>query len=160
MSRRHTYLLAFLMICGLLLSSLYLQFFSGFIPCALCTLQRFAFILLGIGFFLGLCFYRRSIVSFFVNIFILLSAGLGIALASRQIWIQRIPTAQNGECGAGLEYMLNTLPFTEAMQKIFTGSAECSQRGWEFLHLNMPEWALVWFVIFFCTGLYLMVQRK
>ena len=46
----------------------------------------------------------------------------------------------------GLTYMLETLPFTDVLQKVFEGSGECAEKGWEFLHLSIAGWTLVFFV--------------
>jgi len=49
-------------------------------------------------------------------------------------------------CGMGLSYMLDTLPFTDVFRKVLEGSGECAEKGWEFLHLSIAGWTLVFFV--------------
>jgi len=55
--------------------------------------------------------------------------------------------------------MLQVLPVNQALQKIFQGSAECTQRGWEFLHMNMAEWALIWFFLFLLMTFCLFIEE-
>ncbi|TMH37113.1 MAG: disulfide bond formation protein B, partial [Betaproteobacteria bacterium] len=43
-------------------------------------------------------------------------------------------------------YMLETLPFTDVLKKVFQGSGECAEKGWEFLHLSIAGWTLVFFI--------------
>jgi len=158
MSIRSIYVVEFLLVCFLLAVSVYLQVFDGFIPCPLCTLQRLCFGLLGIWFLIACCVYKKYIARCLLNTLSLLTATLGMLLAGRQIWLQHYPTHSN-ECGASLEYMLGALPFNQVVQKVLVGSAECTQRGWEFFSLSMAEWSLLWFVLFLMLSVYSFCKR-
>lgn len=134
----------------LLTTSAYLQMFDGFAPCPLCTLQRFAFFLLGFWFFFGIFLHEKRWGRIFVNMLAAVTAILGILLAGRQIWLQHTMPANSNECVVSLQYMLEAFPLSQVIQKVLLeGSAECTKRGWEFLHLNMAEWSLVWFAVLF-----------
>ncbi|TMG82159.1 MAG: disulfide bond formation protein B [Betaproteobacteria bacterium] len=76
----------------------------------------------------------------------LMIGGAGAAIAARQVWLQSLPIDQVPACGMGLNYMLETLPFTDVLQKVLEGSGECAEKGWEFLHLSIAGWTLVFFV--------------
>jgi disulfide bond formation protein DsbB len=67
-------------------------------------------------------------------------------LAARQVWLQSLPKDQVPACGMGLDYMLETLPLTETLRKVFEGSGECAEKSWEFLHLSIAGWTLVFFI--------------
>ena len=156
-SHRSTYLLGLIAIVVLLAISLYLQLVDGILPCPLCTLQRLTFAVLGVVFLLGtlLCQFRSA--RLIANILAITTSGLGIFLAGRQIWLQHFHT-DSSECGVSLQYMIQVLPLNEVLQKVFAGSAECAQRGWEFLSLNMAEWALFWFAGFMVFSFYLLFK--
>lgn len=158
MSIRLTYLIGLLLTCLLLFISIYLQMYDGFIPCPLCTLQRICFIILGIWFLFGIFIHKSQLGRVFINSLAVLTSAMGCALAGRQIWLQHFPNANANECGVSLQYMMKVLSFNELVQKIFTGSAECTQLGWEFLSLSMAEWSLVWFIFF--LGLSVWLLRK
>lgn len=158
MSTRLIYFLGFILISGLLGVSVYLQLFQGIQPCALCTLQRLAFALLGMTFLFGSLFAKNRTLQHLVNGLLFIFSGIGIFLAGRQIWLQHFPPADGTECGVSIQYMMQVLPWHEVLQKVIAGSTECTQRGWEFLSLNMAEWALVWFTMMLLTSLYLFVQ--
>lgn len=160
MSRRFIYSAGFIIILILLGISIALQIFDGILPCPLCTLQRISFGLVGIFFFIGIFVSRSRVFSQLINFLSLIACGLGGFFAGRQLWLQYFPTGDSSECGVSLQYMMQALPLSEVAQKIFSGSAECSQRGFEFLWLNMAEWALVWFVLFFFTSFYLLVKKR
>ncbi|HEX4044802.1 MAG TPA: disulfide bond formation protein B [Gammaproteobacteria bacterium] len=159
MSTRFIYFLGFV-IAGLILGiSIYLQCFAGFIPCPLCTLQRFAFAAFGIFCLFGLLLSSKLLARMLINTLMLISAIFGLFFSGRQIWLQHFPPAHNSECGVSLEYMLQALPLQEVIQKVFVGSAECTERGWSFLFLNMAEWSLLWFILFFVMSVYLLLKR-
>jgi protein dithiol:quinone oxidoreductase len=159
MSTRLAYFLGFIVICLLLLTSIYLQLFKGIMPCPLCTLQRLCFGLLGIVFLVGMLLHANRISRFCIHSFVTVISILGVFLAGRQIWLQHFSTVDASECGVSLQYMMQALPLNEVMKKIFQGSAECATRGWEFLYFNMAEWALIWFIFFLFLGLFLFLKR-
>ncbi|TAK72925.1 MAG: disulfide bond formation protein B [Gammaproteobacteria bacterium] len=158
MSTRLIYFLALAAIALLLLTSLYLQFFQGFEPCPLCHLQRFCFALLGGIFLVGLLLPSRRMNHLLIACLSGIASVLGMVLAGRQVWLQHIAPVNSDECGVSIQYMMKILPWHEVIQKIFAGSAECSQRGWDFLTLDMAEWALVWFALMFSLAIYLGVK--
>lgn len=147
MIKRITYGLGFLLACILLIISYYLQLVENIIPCPLCLMQRFCFVLLGILFLIGYCLAKKSILHLALQILSFLTACLGIFFSARNIWLQHYPSLE-GECSANLLYMFHTFPFKEFIQKLLIGSSDCSLKGFEFLYLDMAEWALFWFVIF------------
>jgi disulfide bond formation protein DsbB len=159
MTIRSTYLLGLITVSVLLLTSIYLQLFQGIIPCPLCTLQRISFGLIGIVFIIGIMVHSKRKGRLIINTFCGIFSILGIILAGRQIWLQQFPSGDASECGVSLQYMMQVLPMNQVLQKIFEGSAECSQRGWEFMHLNMAEWALFWFVGFLILTLCLFIEE-
>ena len=38
----------------------------------------------------------------------------------------------------GLNYMIETMPLSDVLSKVFTGSGECAEAGWYFLGLAIP----------------------
>jgi disulfide bond formation protein DsbB len=42
---------------------------------------------------------------------------------------------------------------------VFRGEGDCAKVVWKFLGLSIPEWALLWFVLFAVAGLYVLVVR-
>lgn len=159
MTQRFAYLFGLLIVAAILATGFYLEYVEGIIPCPLCTLQRLCFGICGVLFLIGLFVYRFRIAVFLVNLLSFLFASCGLVLAGRQIWIQSNPALATGECGVDLNYMLTVLPLSDVIQKIFSGSTECSQRGWEFLKLNIPEWSLIFFALFLLGSLYFICRN-
>jgi len=151
-SLRSLYVMQLLTIVFILLISLYLQYYKSMLPCPLCIMQRGCFVLLGISFFIGI--FAKPLGRQIINIFSILFSFAGLFFASRQIWIQYFPTTNSNECGVTIQYMLQVLPLHEVAQKIFAGGAECTERGVNFLFLNMAEWSLLLFIIFLLANLF------
>jgi len=160
MPTRLIYTFGFTLISALLITSIYLQYFDGILPCPLCTLQRICFVLLGSLFLVGILTAAKQSATRIISSSATLIALLGIFLSARQIWLQHFPSPGNTECGVSLQYMMQVLPLNEVMRKIFSGTAECSQRGFEFLTFNMAEWALIWFVLFLLISLHLLFKKS
>lgn len=160
MTQRFVFAICFFLIVGILGMGFYLEYYQGIIPCPLCTLQRICFGICGVLFLDGIFFYPYRILNKITSFLIVLFATIGGLLAGRQIWIQAYPSGDMSDCGVQLNYMLSVLPIRDVAYKIFSGTAECSQRGWEFLGINIPEWSLIFFVIFFLIGGYYLFKVK
>jgi protein dithiol:quinone oxidoreductase len=158
MSIRFAYTLGFLLIVFLLLTGFYVQYGLGVIPCPLCIMQRIVFAALGILFLIGALFYVR-VLRFFIHILAMLCSAAGFLLAGRQIWLQHFPASNESECMASLQYMFNALPLQELIQKLFSGTVECSERHFQLLYFNIAEWSFIWFVGLFAFSLCLFIEE-
>jgi protein dithiol:quinone oxidoreductase len=141
-------LAGFLGCAGVLLYALYTQYFGGLNPCPLCTFQRGAFVALGMVFVAGAMHNpRQQWVRCVYVLLAMLAAAAGVAVAARHVWIQQLPPEQVPACGPDLGYMLQTLPITDTLRHVFTGSGECAVVDWSFLGLAMPAWSLITFLV-------------
>lgn len=159
MSYRIMSLASVLIIVGLLLFSIYLQFYKNILPCPLCTLQRITFIILAVFFLFGCIFYKKIWQRIFFSFLTSIFSIIGLLLAGRQVWLQHFPSAKASECGVNLSYMMQVFSPTELIGKVLEGTADCAKIEWEFLHFDMAEWALVWFFLFLLISLYSMLRE-
>jgi disulfide bond formation protein DsbB len=150
--RRIAYFLAFFVCAILILCALYLQYIEGLEPCPLCVFQRICVIGLGIVFLIAGFHHPGRGGAMVYAVLQLLIGGAGIAFAGRQVWLQSLPPDQVPSCSMGLNYMLDTLPFTDVLKKVFEGSGECAEKAWEFLHLSLAAWMLVFFIAIIATS--------
>ena len=88
---------------------------------------------------------KRSGAAFYALLTVV-TAGAGALFAARQIWLQSLPKDLVPACGPGLNYMLDTLPFTDVVRKVLEGSGECAEKGWVLLGLSIAGWTFVFFV--------------
>lgn len=151
------YALGFLACAGLIAFALYLQYYEYQNPCPLCILQRVAFMALAAIFLVAALHGPGRAGAIVYGALLLVTAGIGAAIATRHVWLQHLPRDQVPECGPGLEYLLNRFPLTQALGRILSGSGECAEAGWTFLGLTIAGWSLVWFVLLGVFSVYLAV---
>jgi len=160
-TNRKLYLFGFFVCTGLIAFALFMQYGLGYDPCPLCIFQRIAFIFIGL--FCLLAAAHNPLRTGFGNriyaSLIGLSALTGIGLSLRHSWLQHFPP-ETVECGAGLDYWLETLPVGKIIQKILTGSGECTEVVWRFIGLSIPEWTAIMYTGFFFFAIYLWRQHR
>ena len=144
---RPGYALGFLVCAGLIGFALYLQHYQYQNPCPLCILQRMIYIALMAIFLVAALHGPARTGALVYGVLLVLTAGLGAAVAGRHVWLQHLPPDRVPECGPGLEFMLRQFPLAEALPKILAGSGQCAEASWRFLGLTIAGWSLVWFVI-------------
>lgn len=134
----------------MLLFGYYLQYYQGLEPCPLCSFQRGAFILISFfSFFSLLTIKKFKIIHILSLVFVMLSSITGIGIAVRHIYLQNLDKDMVPSCGPDLAYMLDSFPIFDTIKTVLTGSGSCADISWTFLSLSIPEWSLIWFVIFF-----------
>lgn len=144
---RGIYLLGLILIVVLLGTAFFLQTFEGMIPCPLCLLQRITMVMLSIIFLAGTLLKLKKWGNLWLGFSGFLIGACGILLSGRQVWLQLSPPVTSGDCGANLSYLLRALPIQKVIQEVWQGGMECSQTGWEFLHLSLAAWSLVGFTL-------------
>ena len=144
--RRLGYLLGFLLCAALMGWALWLQYGTGLEPCPLCMFQRGMVIAIGLVFLVALIHNPQRFGAAVYAGLILLCAAVGIAFASRQVWLQSLPKDQVPACGMGISYMMDTMPFLDVITKVFAGSGECAEKAWVFLDLSIAGWTFVFFI--------------
>lgn len=158
-STRRLYLAGAIVVVLMFASALYLQYVLRQEPCPLCMVQRVIFITIGIIFFIAALHNPRHIGARVYSGLIALLSLSGIGVASRHIWIQHLPKDQVPACGPGLDFMLENFPMSEVWQELMHGSGECAAKGWTFLTLGIPEWALVSYVLLGVWALLVALRR-
>lgn len=132
-----------LVCAGLMAYALYAQHGLGHEPCPLCILQRIAVITLG-GIFLVAALHPAGATGRRVYAVLLgVVALVGSGVAGRHVWLTMLPPERVPACGPGLDFMLESLPFREALSMVLTGSGECAVVTWRLLGLSMPAWVLI-----------------
>jgi len=144
--RRLAYLLGFVVCAALMGWALWLQYGMGIEPCPLCAFQRIAVSVIGLVFLAAFIHNPRDLGAAIYAGLVLVAAGGGGAVAARHVWLQSLPPDQVPACGMGLSYMMESLPLLDVLKKVYAGSGECAEKGWEFLGLAIPGWTFVFFI--------------
>ncbi len=129
----------------------YIQHHLGLEPCPMCVFQRVAMVATALVLLAGAIHAPRGSGRWVYAGLATLSAGAGVGIAARHVWLQSLPPDQVPACGPTLEYLMDMLPFTEVVRTILRGDGNCAVIDWSFLGLSLPGWALVAF-----TGLALL----
>jgi disulfide bond formation protein DsbB len=137
---------------------LYFQQSLGLEPCPMCILSRYCFIAIALIALAAAIHGPRGMALKVYGALVALFAVAGIGVSIRHSYLQHFPPATES-CGTDLEFLLNTLPLSQALPKIFQGTGSCSKVDWQMLGLSIPEWALVWFAIFGAAAVWVAWRR-
>lgn len=137
---RALYLATFVACAGLIGYAIYLQEVKNLEPCPLCILQRYAYVLVGALALLA-ALLPRGLGRFVAGLGIL-GALTGAGVGVWHVWLQLHPPKVTA-CGPSLEYLVDNMPLSSALPKIFHGYADCTNIDWTFLGLSIPAWSIV-----------------
>jgi len=142
------FLLAFWMVLG----SYYAQYQWGFVPCALCLMQRWMAIGILfatlIDFLLSKWFQGRLF-----NLLESFAAAAGVFFASRQLWLMSLPQNTPAVCMPGLEAVVEYLSWPTLCKALFWGTSDCGHVAPKCLGLSMPMWSLIVFGVMLLMSL-------
>lgn len=135
-------------------TALYLEHIEGLEPCPLCIVQRVLFAVLALILLVALIHNpRRSKGRRIYGALVTLTAGAGVAVSGRHVWLQSLPPDRVPECGPGLEFMLENFPLNRVVEMVLRGSGECAETVWTFLGLSIPGWTMLAFSAFLIVGI-------
>jgi disulfide bond formation protein DsbB len=159
MSQRLLFAAPSLACAGLLSFGYYLQYFEGQDPCPLCMVQRgFFYLVLATFLVAAVHLPRRTGARIYCGAGFLAALG-GAGVAARHVWLQHLPPDKVPACGPDLLYMIENLPLSRTLEKIFMGSGQCAEASWRFLGLSIAEWSLAWFAALAGYALWLASRR-
>jgi disulfide bond formation protein DsbB len=142
-TRRSGNFLGLVVCAGMMAFALYSQHVLGLEPCPLCIFQRVAVVGLGLVFLMAAIHSPGRLGRWIYAVLLLLVSLAGSAVSARHVWLQNLPPDQVPSCGPGLDFMLDTFPFTEVLNMVLSGSGECAEVSWSLLGLSMPAWTLI-----------------
>ena len=126
--------------------ALYLQYALNLKPCPLCMTQRIFVSAVGLISFLSFI-HNPSVIGQKTYAWLSLTCSvLGASFSGRQIWLQHLPPDQIPACGPSLQYMLETLPFSDTLRIMVTGNGNCAEIAWTLFGLSIPNWVFALFV--------------
>ncbi|WP_309044965.1 disulfide bond formation protein B [Marinobacter sediminicola] len=159
MKVRAIFALIFVVCAGLLGVAFYMEYVMGLEPCPLCWLQRFGFMGVGLVSLLAALHGPGEVGVRVYGLLLAVTAGAGLGVAGRQLWLQNLPADQVPACGPSVDYMLEVLPFMEVLSTALKGTGDCAAVVWRFLGLSIPGWSAVFFVLLVIMGLTMLFHR-
>lgn len=154
--------LVLIAIISMLFARVFLEAFLELAACPLCMTQRLFISLVGAFALLGAIHnplgWGRRVYGALCTI----AALAGAAVAGRHVWLQHLPPEEVPACGPSLDYMLETLPFSETLSLVLMGDGNCAETMWTFLGFSIPEQTLALFsvVIVICLWQTLRAQPQ
>ena len=142
--QRHYYLLLWTGCCLLIAIALYMQYMMDLVPCALCMTQRVFIIAVGVVALAAWISKASSSKTYPIVGMVLAIIGGGFSI--RHIWLQNLPEDLAPACGPTLGYLLENVPFVEALAVLLQGDGNCAESVWSFLGLTIPSWTLLAFI--------------
>ena len=137
--------LVLLAIFSMLFARLYLEEILDLAACPLCMTQRVFVVAWGIIALIAVLHNPAGWGRRAYGALCALAAMGGGAIAARHVWLQHLPPDQVPACGPSLEYMLDTLPFSETLSLVLMGDGNCAETMWTFMGLSIPEQTLLLF---------------
>lgn len=156
---RFLFLLIFIS-CGLLLGyALILQNTQGLLPCPLCVAQRFVYWLVGLTALAAFILHPASPMRRWYAGLVATFSLAGAAVALHHLRVIRYPTDMG--CGVSPEEkFINALPLARWWPGMFEANGDCAKVTWRFLSLNIPEWSLICFLLFFLCAVYIFLNAR
>ena len=138
---------------ALLSEALILQHLKDVAPCPLCIVQREVFFLIALV-ALAATVHGRRAAAYAAGVALAAASGLGVAIW--HVWDLYHP-----KFGCGIDVMekiVNDLPTAKLLPFIFYATGSCSARHEPIFGLQVPEWSLIWFSLFFLTAVFFLVK--
>lgn len=154
LSPRMAFLGMAIMALASMLFAFYLERQLGLHPCPLCMSQRVFVVLTGVIALMAAIHNPRGWGRRVYGCLCALAALIGGAIATRHVWLQHLPPEQVPACGPSLEYMLETLPFSETLSLVLMGDGNCAETVWTLFGLSIPEQTLILFTLFVAISLW------
>ena len=137
-----------------LVLSLYFEYAMDMQPCPLCLMQRLCAFLLVLSGIFGL-FMSNYCRLWILTIIQIIFAGGGLFFASRQIWLQSVPSDHTTMCMPAMSLVMKYFSWNALLKILFWGSSDCSETVGNWFGLSMPMWAALCFILMLglCFGL-------
>jgi protein dithiol:quinone oxidoreductase len=148
---------AFIFCVGLMTTALYMQHVMELRPCYLCITQRV--FVLTTGMLVLLALLHNKGFKIYGSLTIISALGGGY-FSVKQLWLQNLPIDQIPACGPPAEYLFNAFKFSEALSMLLQGDGNCATVQWTFLHLSIPGWTLISFLLLAILGLLPIIRKR
>ncbi len=141
--RRHVNALGAAGCAAMMGFALYAQYGLHLQPCNMCILQRIAVIALGLVFLAAAAHDPAATCARLYAALIAAAAAAAVAVSARHVWMSLQPLGSLPSCGADFYTLIDMLPVTAAVEKVWNGGGECQIVLWRFLGLSMQTWVLI-----------------
>lgn len=155
LSLRKLSVIGFLVCAAALLSAVYIEEHYLIAPCPMCMLQRIVFVSLACVFVIGFICNFKTWLRYVYLFIILFLSSIGLAIATKQFWLQYFAPPQKISCSAGLERLIEAYPILDALKIALSGSAECATVDFTIFTISIAGWSVIMFGTFIILTIYI-----
>jgi len=155
MPQNRTLLMLIALACfGMIGAALYLQHYKDLLPCPLCVIQRYIFLVIGIVSLIAASAGKPKVWGGVA----MLAALAGLATVGKHLYVLAHPGLS---CGIDpMETFLNKIPTAVYLPWIFKADGLCEDARDTLLGLSVPQWSALGFAIVTAALLVTMVRRR
>ncbi|MBT4962986.1 MAG: disulfide bond formation protein B [Francisellaceae bacterium] len=130
-----------------------LEYYFYYMPCVLCFIQRYLFLLCSVSALVGGMFFSSTILRYLSYTVAILSSVLGLAVGLHHRNVQSLPIDKIQNCSQSISQMLENFEFGKIIESWLHGDSECHIIQ-KFLGINLTEWSIILFSILLMQLLY------
>ena len=159
---RVLYFLLFVACVCMMGFAFFLEHVKDLEPCPLCMSQRIVFIAAGLIALIAALHNPKKTGAKVYGVLLIVISAIGVALSSRQLWLQSLPEDEIPACGPGLSYIVENLayfPMQEVLTMMLSGTGDCADVQWVFLGLSIPGWTCLVFMSMIILGLFQLLRK-
>lgn len=135
-------------------AALYLQHVKDLLPCPLCVIQRYAYLVTGVFCLIGASVRKPRVW----NGLALVSALVGLGYVIDHLWVLAHPGMS---CGIDpMETFLNKIPTAIYLPWLFQADGLCEDAVDKLFGLSIPQWSAIGFAVVTASLIYALLRRR
>lgn len=143
-------LLAIFLYCtGLVVLAMILVHFVDLVPCPLCIVQRFFYILVGLTALSGALSWTRWLTPVRTGLGVSFFSLGGWFFAARQVWLQHFFVSDKHSGGCPVSFG----SFFDSVIEALGGVGNCATIDWTMFGLSIADWSLIAFTLLAVAGI-------
>lgn len=139
------------------LTALYFQHVMLLRPCVLCIYERCALFGILAAALIGMISPSSAFIRYAAILIWIYSSVEGLLLTWKHTMIQFFPSPAN-TCDIFVSFP-SWLPLDKWLPSVFVANGDCSEKQWSFLSLEMPQWLLAIFAVYFIIGMLVLIAQ-
>ncbi len=149
-SLRPKFIYGLVITLSMVLGAFFFQYVMDIKPCPLCLFQRNIALLTSLIFLVALIHNPKDWTRRLYAFMAFISSLVGMIFSARHTWLHAQVDPHTSDCGGpGLDLLMDRLPTTVFIERVFNGTIDCIDTVTTFLQLPLPAW-----VFLLCTFLF------
>jgi len=160
-SLRPKFIYGFFITLLMTLGAFFFQYVVDIKPCPLCLFQRNIALLTSAIFLVALIHNPKNWTRRLYAFMVLVSSLAGMIFAARHTWLHAQVDPHTSDCGGpGLDLLMDRLPTTVFIERVFNGTIDCIDTVTTFLQLPLPAWIFLLYTFLFIYSGLMLIRDK